>query len=994
MNSDHISLKMVSLKNYRKSVVPLLFGFFLTLGWYQPMRANTTMANIEVHVTLSCPVENPAKSWVIMTMATAPFTVYKAITDSTGSATLASLPPGNYSLEIHRFNYATYYAQVNLQSNQVVNVQLGQLIKTPSNLEVNAISLQATWDAPPTDTALLWEDWSSSSLATNGWTTSGGTNWITSNLIGHSPPSAIFNWSPADTNYSQYLTSKTFPPCYASNVTLRYEVWNSIYSYPEYLSLEISNGSGWTVLKEYATVNGSLSYFVPETIDISGYAGEPFQIRFRAHGLYTYNINYWAVDNISIRASGEFNSPGHCPISYKIFVDNAQLGTTPDTNYQIPPNNVVYGVSSQVCVKAIFPSGLSSSVCASVVSQYLYPPRNFHVTGIENGAYIQWSKPQLANGTTPPGLTGYIVYRDGYIQQTFTSPDSLSTWALNLEPGVHYYTVNAVYDLSWYGQPFQTGYSIQAGPYYCPLFYSGCLLPFHENWDAGSFVFDGWSFSPSQGNWVLNTQEGNPAPTAQFNGTPVQYYYSYALVSPVQDFTSYSCADIFLDFDYKLTTNQVGSTEFLVAEIGRGGDIWEPIVQYSNAGTTGWVHSHTRLQGTEGLTPHLRFRAYGENSSHIESWQVDNILIYSTCYPPTVVGDQGANTVTLTWQPPNCDGEGMTSWAQLDDGSDEKAYGGTLLQDISVGNRFNAGGANPITLHKVEAYFPHRPNHGSNMAVIEAYTQNHEKVATTVAFVPPQNAWISLSLQAYLQPQTYYYVMVHYISPLHASNPVGYDTNGFVFSGDVAWVFNGVDWTRAMSYYGAPMGCFLIRVKTTIMSDSPNAGSQGIVSQSNDTPSGSVLIGYSVYRNHNAGPFQKINSSLVTDTTYTDNLPPGSDGTYCYYVTSMFNNEMIGIFLCEGYSDTLCYDFPVGLDTPMDNTIRLHPNPVYDQLMVESPAMIDRVMLINELGRTILDKKDISATTVPLILNHIPAGLYMVKIYTVEGVYVRKVIKN
>ncbi|MEI6899787.1 MAG: hypothetical protein WCL00_07915 [Bacteroidota bacterium] len=196
--------------------------FLLTVPGLSPVFSGTkALSSVQVtfHVTLSCTVETPLKSHIRLTLVNAPFTSYEALTDSLGTAILQSVSTGQYNIQVHRFNYGTWYGQANIKANFLQNVQLNQLIKPPSGLETNSHSLIATWKAPPIDTTLFSEDWSSGNLATNGWTTSGGTNWMISNSLGHNAPSVTFHWSPVVTNYDQYLTSSMVPACYASKVT-------------------------------------------------------------------------------------------------------------------------------------------------------------------------------------------------------------------------------------------------------------------------------------------------------------------------------------------------------------------------------------------------------------------------------------------------------------------------------------------------------------------------------------------------------------------------------------------------------------------------------------------------------------------------------------------------------------------------------------------------------------------------------------------------------
>lgn len=622
----------------------------------------------------------------------------------------------------------------------------------------------------------------------------------------------------------------------------------------------------------------------------------------------------------------------------------------------------------------------------------LYPPLNFVVESVEVTPYLTWQKPQLPNDSTPPGLIGFRICRNGMNIKTFNSTDTLFWFDFDQECVDRiYYTINAIYDLTYYGQPGQTGYSLQAGPDSLDPQY--CFPPFNEGWVQGSFTFNDWKFQPSQGNWMINTTEGNPVPSACFTGLPVVNNYSYSIITPFQYAIPFTCADAFLEFDYKLSQVQPSDSDFLSVEINRGGDLWETIEEYVNSENTGWVHKHIQLPDAGGMIFKVRFRAHGNNSATIDAWCLDNISIYVVCHPPDLSGSTGNDAVTLIWTPPVCPGTGTANWWSYDDESAETYYGGDAFQDKWFGNQFLVGSTGPVKINEIKAYFGYKPNHGTDLAVFEIFNEDHTLIATSRPFIPPDNGWISISKEFLIPQQDSIFVMVHYMGPVHVSNPAGYDTNGSVNSDELAWVYDGTSWMKATAC-GAPVGCFLIRLNAAIETDSPVLIPPSSHTDFLYSKSESILVGYNIYRSDltGNGPYVRLNTAYCVDTIYVDNIPPGIEGTYCYYVTSVFS--WMSYSVCESSSDTVCFEIPIGVTKIPDPKVHIYPNPVTDELIVESDRLIDKTDLFDCFGRVIIEKNGILGKRTHISFSDLPQGIYILKVVCDGGVIARKVVKQ
>jgi hypothetical protein len=74
--------------------------------------------------------------------------------------------------------------------------------------------------------------------------------------------------------------------------------------------------------------------------------------------------------------------------------------------------------------------------------------------------------------------------------------------------------------------------------------------------------------------------------------------------------------------------------------------------------------------------------------------------------------------------------------------------------------------------------------------------------------------------------------------------------------------------------------------------------------------------------------------------------------------------------------------------------ISLYPNPAQESLQVNTPEQdIEKVQVLNLSGQVMLEKKG-SAQSLSLRLESLPPGLYLVKVYTSEGMQLKRVYKE
>lgn len=593
---------------------------------------------------------------VSLTNINYPDTNYLIPLDSFGHGGLQGIWKGNYRLYYSQFGCQTVIQNnIPILGDTTLTFAISEATPPVTDLSVNNLSLLTTWNFPYLSYTLFSENWSSGSFSTNQWVTSGGNNWQISNAIGNPAPSAMFNWTPQCTNYSQYLTSKVLNTGNSPQVLLQYDVYLDDYSTTSMntLSVEIWNGVTWSVARIYDNQGGSIPW-TTEMVDISNSVSGDFKLRFNASGTDTYGINNWNIDNIKITGRDSGYSPAACLLGYSVGINNVLSAFTTDTSYYIPPDQVIYGQPYQFCVTASYSGGYSTQVCQSFISQFLYPPDSLTVTPTECTAYIAWKKPD--DPVAQSGLIGYNIFRNGSFIHSNDHPDSLNWYDLNLNPGNYLYGVTARYDLGVYGFPGQPGESLRLNDSVADTVHCGFPVPFNESWNQGNFNFHNWTFQPEQGNWGIGNGLKTTDPCADFHGLPMRTNYSYTLVSDNIDAFAWKCAGLWLDFDFKLVDRNATGNEKMLIEAWYDDD-WHLLSTLSNNGSVDWTAIHLDLSAVSGKGFRIRFVAQGINSADILHWYIDNIKVYGICLSPTGLAySTNGFQVDFTWSAPECAG--------------------------------------------------------------------------------------------------------------------------------------------------------------------------------------------------------------------------------------------------------------------------------------------------------------------------------------------------
>jgi hypothetical protein len=935
--------------------------------------------NVSVHVQLSCDSTPVEGTQVILKNLVYPDTVYNKFVDASGNASFPDFWKGTYEFSVSRFGYSTLDQYLSIATDTLLSVFLLQEKNPPSDLEVNDISLFATWRKPQPQREIFTENWNSGNFSANGWTTQGGSNWVVSPGSGNPAPSAMFSWSPQVVNYEQTLTSRNITGQHSQLLKLRYDIFLDDHGTTSMnqMAVEIWDGASWQLLKSYSNATGDI-HWTGQVLDISDYTNSIFRIRFRAFGGDSYDINYWDIDNISVIASESPEFSGNCLLGYNFYLDNILCGLTHDTAFQIPSNLVQYGHTYNACVAAVYGSGPSVPSCQEFTSHWLPPPINLQGTSAGSTARITWNKPQVLAKTrsTPPGLIGYRIYRDGLFLDVISNPDTLSYSDTDLFPSTYSYGVSALYDLSSYGFPGRESESLPAGPVSVSISY-GAALPFFEPWDGGNFTDNSWTFDPSQGNWHISQEQGNPAPSAEFSGTPGGINYSFSLESKVINTSAIGCSKIWMDFDGMLQDNTSGSSETLTLELFYNTQ-WNQYLQYSNTGSQGWTSHHIDISAVKGRAFKVRFTASGPNSENIVSWRIDNINIYSVCKPArNLVGDAQGLDVRLSWSPPVCPDGRM-----LDEGFEASpfppAYWTQVITNPSA-TWVHSGVNNPVGVHS------------GNWAARVAADYSHQDewlIAKNVEVTGNLEFW-SFGFQGSVH-QDHYYIKVSkdegntwdLLFDLSAMPPYpsvnGYNQWNEPYVVDLSGYLGQVVDIAWQTVDGDGLGAWY-----TWAVDDCSVGDKKIP----ESAFSGGNVAYDIYRSESGtGNFTRVNQGPVYDTTFLD--PALVPSAYYYFITAETDDCQYHIS-----SDTVVVDVITGVyDTDNSLHIKIFPNPAVNFIYAASNTSIISAELFDFLGRPVNIFYSSSNQSVTIDVANIPSGIYLLKLTTGIGIAGAKVV--
>ncbi|MCX6288083.1 MAG: T9SS type A sorting domain-containing protein [Bacteroidetes bacterium] len=511
-------------------------------------------------------------------------------------------------------------------------------------------------------------------------------------------------------------------------------------------------------------------------------------------------------------------------------------------------------------------------------------------------------------------------------------------------------------------------------------------LPFYEPWDSGTFIFNDWHHT---GNWHVNVATGNPAPCADFPGQPALTNYSDTLLSPIINADPYTCSKIYLDYDFKLNDRNPTGNEYLTVEEFAGG-FYKKIAEYKNESSVNWTSEHIELKYTIGKTFRILFRSHGTNSTDIFHWFVDNIHAYANCKAPrSLIYIIHHNAINLSWSAPNCDGS-VPFQICYDDDSFENGIANPPGYTYSFGNMFVLTPGLSGHLTSFDCFFYESGSSGPLNLTMDVYNETYNLIGSSDPFLQGNNIWQNIEVPSIPFNGTFY-GMVNENGTTTRPNWLGLDVDGPQASLDYAMYYDGTGgWGTINSIAGTGPGVYLQRANGFI---SDKTGKAFTIAPGQDpytnNSAGGSLQGYNVYRTDSTAQpstFQKLNTSLVTTTTYTNYMNIRACGWYKYYITSVFNDTTDNTFLCESTgSDTINVFWPWGIEKFESTKITVFPNPATNDINVKCYYTIISVEVMDYTGRIVYSNPNVQGKSTNFNVSALNAGIYILKAATGQG---------
>ncbi|PKP15995.1 MAG: hypothetical protein CVU06_15505, partial [Bacteroidetes bacterium HGW-Bacteroidetes-22] len=427
-----------------------------------------------------------------------------------------------------------------------------------------------------------------------------------------------------------------------------------------------------------------------------------------------------------------------------------------------------------------------------------------------------------------------------------------------------------------------------------------------------------------------------------------------------------NCSSLKLSFDIKLDDRLATASEFMGVEVFWD-SIWHPLVQYTNTASLNWITTTHNISQAAGKTFKVRFIASGANSANVYGWFIDNIHVYQEVAPPLNLDFDvtGWNWLLLSWSPPECitGPSGVLKMLKQWDGDPTSQVNGYYqAYGSAYGVVYNLAAYSDATLSKIDFHHASWGLNGSWQYKVHVVEWN---TFTTIAVLGPftttgNDKWevgINLGdIMGYggglvgimLEPLSNSATDAYPDFTADNDGPAGVSVNGVLpdFSsfapstvGDFyqsLWITTALDKgkTVAAAKVNAAQSTLATQTRTaaiTLFSNVLTANQKEINAPENFVSRG--VIGYNIYRDG-----AKINSTMVTDTTYSDNGLV--NGNYCFNVTAVHEGD------CESpMSNEACISINVGIDNPSAQTISVYPNPARTSVNIKTSRDIRNITL-------------------------------------------------
>lgn len=285
-----------------------------------------------------------------------------------------------------------------------------------------------------------------------GWNTNYPSNWKTSNsnYAGGTAPELWFYWYPYTTDTARCYTDPLNTVGY-TNMNLKFKMYVSHFSGSYTLAVETStDGTNWNTVWSMLGQNVPATDMTIPLTSANGLGSPTFRISFTFIGNF-YNINWWAIDNIELKAPSiveEYNE-------YQVLTSWFYPGETKQFTYpDWTPAALEYGVSGTRNYMAI-----ATHLCGTDTN----PANDMAIAEFK---LDYWHDVLVKEITQPSMGRGEVIFHQRYYEPSeswsfYTTASSAGYlcqedfWDLTASIGdVHWWGLTLIYSGGWYpGNP-------------------------------------------------------------------------------------------------------------------------------------------------------------------------------------------------------------------------------------------------------------------------------------------------------------------------------------------------------------------------------------------------------------------------------------------------------------------------------------------------------------------------------------------------------------
>jgi len=142
-------------------------------------------------------------------------------------------------------------------------------------------------------------------------------------------------------------------------------------------------------------------------------------------------------------------------------------------------------------------------------------------------------------------------------------------------------------------------------------------------------------------------------------------------------------------------------------------------------------------------------------------------------------------------------------------------------------------------------------------------------------------------------------------------------------------------------------------------------------------------------------PFNKLNTSDISDTVYYDTITSGIHSNYySYYLTTIFNDPVINVFQCESPPGDTLKVTSLSVAMLEGTEVLVYPNPSSTDIIITGTVSIHGCEIWNTSGQMVDLIRSDNSKELKLNVRKLAPGVYFLRIQTEKGVITRKLFRS